>query len=184
MTTRLPKLHITTPAATQPRGRGFYQLEEEELYLPVEYPGERGHFYSYIESNSVCLQFDHNGRLIFIEITIPRRRWEVKENLVPPESAEWADIRFLDFRDTIPDPVINCDRERQTVLLRFSQDSSTDNYYLAENIIAQISAGNNLIAVWAFDIRNDLAGREIAGWRKRIHRKQPAVPRPVSTLNM
>ena len=165
------KLNIKDPTASTPPGRGFYQLEEENLYLPVEYPGQKCRFFSYLESAPVSFQLDRDGRLIFIEITLPRRRWRIKPNLVPPETAESADISFLDFRDSFAEPTVFCNTEKQFLLLRFSRDPAAHNFYLAQNLIAQVTEDHRLTALWVFDIVDDLAGREIAAWRKRIHGK-------------
>ncbi|MBN2226362.1 MAG: hypothetical protein JW763_03260 [candidate division Zixibacteria bacterium] len=176
------KLNIKIPTASVPPGRGFYQLEEETLYLPVEYPGEQCRFFSYLESDPVSFQLDRDGRLIFIEITLPRRRWRIKPNLVPPETAESADIRFLDFRDRFTEPAVLCNEKKDFLLVRFSRGAATHNYYLAQNLIAQVTENHQLTALWVFDIVDDLAGREIAAWRKLIHgkpssfRKGAAVP--------
>jgi hypothetical protein len=166
-------IKVATPAGSIPHGRGFYQLEEEELYLPIKYslPG-RERFFSYLDSETASLHLDRQGRLIFIEITLPRRRWRVKENLVVPEKAEAADIRFLDFRDSFPTPSIFCDLDRRNLMILFRCGPASHNYYLAENLIAQIDSDNKLIAVWVSDMIDDLAGREIATWRKLVRSKQ------------
>ena len=99
-------LKINAPTEKLPLGRGFYQLEEEILFLPVEYPNEKIRFFSYLESDTISLHIDRNGRLIFIELSLPRRRWEFRENLVLPEKSKSADIRFLDFRQRFVDPKV------------------------------------------------------------------------------
>jgi hypothetical protein len=165
------RVNISAPDGYLPRGRGFYQLEEETFYFPVEYPNHKEKFFSYLESDTVSLQFDREGRLIFIESPVPRRQWNLRDDLVHPEIAEPADIRFLDFRQPFPPPVIYCDRTRETILFQFGKGSSIHNYYLAENLIAQINADNFLMAIWAFDITDDLAGRDIARWRKTVRQK-------------
>ncbi len=171
MPSKALKTRITTPTGIVPYGRGFYQLEEEELYLPIEYPGERPHFFSYLESDTVSLHLDRDGRLIFVELTLPRRRWRVKENLVGPEQAAPADIRFLDFRENYEKPTILCDRRREKLMIRFSKGPSTGNYYLAENLIGQFDRQDQLVAIWVSDITDDLAGREIAAWRKLMRNR-------------
>ncbi|UCD17412.1 MAG: hypothetical protein JSV44_00430 [Candidatus Zixiibacteriota bacterium] len=166
------KVMLKAPASRVPRGRGFYQLEEEALYVPVEYPGQKSRFFSYLDSDTVSFQLDRDGRLIFIEITLPRRRWKVKPHLVPPEIAEAADVRFPDFRERFPNPSVFCDEIRQLLLIRFGRGPSAHNYYLAENLIAQTTEENRLVAIWVSDITNDLAGRKIARWRRRVHEKR------------
>lgn len=177
------KVQVSTPAEQVPFGRGFYQLEEEELFLPVEYPQGKMRFFSFIDSETVSFQIDRDGRLIFIELAVPRRRWEVRENLVMPESAEPADIRFLDFRQLFLDPSILCDRARRNLMIRFSHGPSMHTHYLAENLIAQISSDNTLVAVWVSDIVDDIAGRELAAWRGAIRRRTPQ-PTPAKAYSL
>jgi hypothetical protein len=165
------KVKINAPAGTLPPSRGFYQLEEETLYLPIAYPDKQNRFFSFLESETVSLQFDRQGRLILIEVNLPRRRWTAKDDLIFPESATAADIRFLDFRQSFNRPTIFCDNPHQKILIRFSRDLSSHNYFLAEGLIAQVSADNRLVALWASDIIDDFAGREIAEWRKAVYQK-------------
>jgi hypothetical protein len=164
------KINISAPSVDIPRGRGFYQLEEEELYFPIIHSkDERNRFFSYLESDTVSLQLDREGRLIFIVITLPRRRWKDNAKLTFPDRAQTADIRFLDFRDSFPNPKIHCDPTQQNILLKFNHSTAGQCYYLAENLIAQINSKGHLSAVWATDIIDDLAGREIASWRKAAY---------------
>jgi len=165
-----PELQIRTPAGKIPFGRGFYQLEEESLYLPIEYVNLQKRFYSYLDSETVSLHIDRAGRLIFIEVNIPRRRWRVKEHFIPPEIAGPAEARFLDFRKTMAEPKVFCDNNRTNLLILFDNQPAKQNIYLAENLIAQISSLNHLTAIWASDISDDLAGREIALWRRSLRK--------------
>jgi len=145
-----PELQIRTPAGKIPFGRGFYQLEEESLYLPIEYVNLQKRFYSYLDSETVSLHIDRAGRLIFIEVNIPRRRWRVKEHFIPPEIAGPAEARFLDFRKTMAEPKVFCDNNRTNLLILFDNQPAT--------------------AIWASDISDDLAGREIALWRRSLRK--------------
>ncbi len=167
-----PKIRIASPAGLTPLGRGFYQLEEEILYLPVEYPDGRAKFFSYIESETISLQFDRDGRLIFVELTLPRRHWIVHPEVSFPRNAEPADIRFLDFRENMNNPIVSCDQYRQNIRIEFSSLVPASTFYLAKNLIGQVSADDYLIAIWATDFVEDLAGREIASWRKSIRAGQ------------
>jgi hypothetical protein len=168
------KVKVTTPVEKIPFGRGFYQLEEEALYLPlIHSTGFKARFYSYLDSEFVSFYLDRDGRLIFIEITLPRRRWKVKENLVAPDLSRPADIRFLDFRDSFENPAIFCDLCRQNLMIRLKRFPAISNFRLAENLIAQVGSDNRLTAVWVSDIIDDLAGREISAWRKSIFGTKP-----------
>ncbi len=164
-----PTLKVNTPVENIPVGRGFYQLEEDELYVPVEFPGKKARFFSYLDSDTVSIQLDRNGRLIFIQVSLPRRRWKARASLVAPESAEPADVRFLDFRDSFKKPSIFCDKKRQKVMIRFLKEPAANNYKIAANVIAQVGAEGQLVALWIFDIIDDIAGQEIASWRKGLH---------------
>lgn len=167
-----PEIQIRTPAGEKgriPSGRGFYQLEEESLYLPVEYRDNQKRFYSWLDSETVSLHLDRAGRLLFIEVDIPRRRWNIKEDFVPPEIAQPAEIRFLDFRKTLAKPKVFCDSNRENLLILFDNKPADQNIYLADNLIAQVSSSGFLTAIWASNFCDDRAGLEIASWRRSIH---------------
>ncbi len=170
-----PEIQIRTPAGDLPSGRGFYQLEEESLYLPIEYHDQK-RFYSYLDSETVSLHLDRAGRLIFIEVDLPRRRWDIKENFVPPEIIKPGEARFLDFRKTMAKPKAFCDSNRENLLILFDKQPAEHNISLARNIIAQITSDGFLTAIWASDFTDDMAGREIASWRRSIHKSRLPIP--------
>jgi hypothetical protein len=168
-------LKINAPTDKLPIGRGFYQLEEETLFLPVEYPSEKIRFFSYLESDTVTLHIDRNGRLMFIELSLPRRRWEYKENLVIPEKYKPADIRFLDFRKRFTKPKVFCNKTREQLMIRFGPGPAVHNYGLTDNMIAQVDDKNQLETIWVDGITDDFAGKAISSWRKTIHDRPDAL---------
>ena len=82
------KLRISTPTEPIPPGRGFYQLEEDSLYVQIGLFSRDRRFFSYLESKNTRLDFDREGRLIFIEVDLPRRQWPVDLQLTRPVVAE------------------------------------------------------------------------------------------------
>ena len=171
MTLAATRLRISTPTEPIASGRGFYQLEEDALYIQIGLFDPNYRFFSYLESESVHLELDRQARLIFIEVTQPRRRWEVSDDLHFPGVAEMADLRWLDFRETIEEPRLLTDYSRTLLHLQFSTDSSTRNFYLTRHVIAQIDSADHLAAIWINNIEDDLAGRGIASFRKRCRRE-------------
>ncbi len=164
-------LKINSPAETIPFGRGFYQLEEESLYLPLEYQNQKTRFFSHLESDFITLHIDQKGRLMFIELDLPRRRWIYEKDLTPPEQVKPADIRFLDFRNNFDKPKIFCNKTREEILIQFLATPAKNNYSISENLIAQTDSNDRLVAIWVSNIIDDIAGREISNWRKSIHDK-------------
>ncbi len=168
MTVRRLKVTTRTPDAGIPRARGFYQLEEDTLYFPVETGGSRSRYFSFLDSEFVSLQLDRDGRLIFVEITLPRRRWQVEPNLVHPERSVPADIRFLDFRENFGEPEILCDIDFQTVYIKFNSRPARLTYRLADNILVQVDTHDHVTALWLTGIADDRAGKNISAWRKAL----------------
>lgn len=146
---------------------GFYQLEEDVLHVQVGRFESGKRFFSALENDSARLECDQKGRLIFIEVTIPRRRWREDKDFAPPAPQEPADIRFLDFRTTLPELQIYCDKSRKQVCLRFL-DKSLRSIRMGENLTIDIGKDHTLAAIWISDIVNDMAGREIAAFRHKI----------------
>jgi len=177
MPIKMPALKLETPAEDIPFGRGFYQVEEEVLYLPVEYYWPPKRFYSYLDSEAVSLHLDRNGRLIFIEVAVPRRRWQVLDEFTTPDLVWPGKVKFADFRQTITEPNIFCDCTRRKLLIMFENaQADHNNIYIAENLIGQVAGGGYLTAIWAIDIIDDFAGRKIAAWRQSI--RKAAIPAP------
>ncbi len=170
MTLEYLRLRITTPTRPIEPGRGFYQLEEDALYVQIGLFDTRNRFFSYLESETVRLDFDRNARLIFVELSLPRRAWSVQDELEFPEVIEMADIRWLDFRETIKEPTVTTNRDRTMVRIRYSSDRAERNFYLARTVVAQVDSKDNLVAIWVERIEDDIAGREIATFRKRCRK--------------
>ena len=169
------KLRISAPIEPILPGRGFYQLEEDSLYVQVGPFSKKRRFFSYLESENIRFDLDREGHLIFIEVAVARRLWKIDPGTKPPMVVEPADIRWLDFRERVKDPVLLTAASRMCLLLRFNSKTSLRSYYLAEEVIAQVDEEDELAAIWVTDIVDDLAGQEIGAFRKKI-RGEPVPP--------
>ena len=165
---RLPKLRISTPTEPILPGRGFYQLEEDSLYVQVGYFSGSRHFFSFLESDHIRFEIDRHGRVIFIEYNLPRRQWQVAKQFSLPQVVEPADIRWLDFREQIKDPTPFTNTLRTDLFLQFQECEQPLNYYLGDSVIIQVDNRNNLAGIWISDIVDDLAGQEISSFRKKL----------------
>ena len=170
MTIAALRLRIDAPTGTLEPGRGFYQRDEEALYVQVgEVSPERSCF-SYLEADTVRFDLDQQGRLMGIEVAVPRRRWPVDKRLRLPKIAEPADVRWLDFRAKMIDPELVGNKSGDCLLLRFAASESWRWYVLAENVHVQVDPEGRLTALLVTDIVDDYAGRNISRFRKRLGR--------------
>jgi hypothetical protein len=174
MTLSRIRLRISTPREPIPPGGGFYQLEEDILYVQVGLFSTNRRFFSYLESENVRLELDRSGHLIFIEVNLPRRRWEIDTELAAPVIVEPADIRWLNFRNTFKEPRLVASPDKTTAAILFSDLTPTHNYYLAESVILQTYHRREAVAIVVKDIVDDLAGKEIASFRKSLREKTVA----------
>jgi len=168
MVLETPRVRISTPTEPILPGRGFYQLEEDSLHVQIGHFSKHRRFFSYLESENVRFDLDREGRLIFIEVAVARRQWIVDPLITPPEVVEAADIRWLDFRAAVNEPSLLCSSDRTLLLLKYASKTKLQNYHLADTVIAQVDESNRLAAMWITDIIDDLAGQEIAAFRKKI----------------
>ena len=172
MTVSSISLNISTPSEPIMSGRGFYQLEEEALFVQIGLFTNNRRFYSYLEAAGLTLDFDRQGRLIFVEVDIPRNQWVIQPELVVPRVVEPADIRWLNFRDTIRQPSFQTNDRRDLLKLSFGQSAQLLSFYAADSIVVQTDLFHTLMALWVSDIRDDLAGRKIRTFRKHSRAKQ------------
>lgn len=163
------KLLISTPVQPIPRGHGFYQIEEQSLFVQLGGQFDSNRFYSFIDSPLSRFDVDRRGRLLFFEINQARHKWQVVENLSVPEIIEPADIRWLDFRRAIDSPEVLTNKSQSIVKLKFSDVTPHYNYYLAESVILQVDKFQNAVAVIVSDILDDTAGQRIAAFRKELY---------------
>jgi hypothetical protein len=168
MTVQSPRVSISTPTEPILSGRGFYQLEEEALFVQIGPFHDRRKFYSYLDSNNISFQLDKTGRLIFVAVNIPRRRWKPVASLTPPKIVEPADIRWLDFREKIDEPRLLTNKRKSIVKLEFAGSPNLLNYFIAGSIVVQVDPEGQLCALWVTEIVDDLAGREIGAFRKHL----------------
>ena len=171
MATKSLTLKISTPTEPILPGRGFYQLEEDALYVQVGLFNNERKFFSYLESDTVRFDLDRHGRVIFIELDKPRRQWPVDESLTLPEVAEPADIRWLNFREVITSPKLTTNKRRTLVRMVFTNEAPVKCYYLSENVLIEVDREGLLVSVWVDDIVDDLAGQEIAWFRKTLRKE-------------
>jgi hypothetical protein len=160
-------LKIETPAGPIPSGRGFYQLDEEILFVQIGLFLNSRKFFSYLETDNLLLDIDRNGRLIFIELDLSRRRWVVERNLKAPKIVEPADIRWYNFRDEITPPKIITNNKKNVLKLEFSANLMPLYYHLADRVIVESTESKILTALWIVDIIDDFAGHEIGEFRKK-----------------
>ena len=112
---------------------------------------------------------------MLIEVDFARRRWAVDGSLKAPLIIEPADIRWLDFRQKMPDPELITNSQRSLLLIQFAPNQSSRWYSLAEDVLIQIDSNCHLNALLITTIEDDLAGRQIAAFRKLISRDQDSV---------
>lgn len=158
-------LKIDAPTGGTIPGRGFYQLEEDALYVQVGASSKHQKFFNYLESDWARFDIDKDGRLIFIEVSMPRRHWELSEQIDPPIITEPADIRWLDFRTRIAEPRLLTNKKQTHLLIDFMSPHSWRWFTLAERVFVQTDREHRLSAVMVTDIEDDLAGAQIAAFR-------------------
>ena len=166
-------LRIEAPTGAPLPGRGFYQLEDETLYVPVGSFDRDRPFFNFLETVDEQIRFDidRDGRLMLIEVDLPRRRWPVDPNLTEPGIAEPADIRWLDFRTRIATPDLLTNERRDLLLLRFAESTPWRWYQLTDAVFLQVDAASNLAAVMVTLIEDDIAGQNLAAFRKWLTRR-------------
>src|SRR5512138_233 len=163
-------IRIDTPSDALPPGRGFYQIEEDVLFVPIgRQPQSKSAFFSFLESDTVRMDFDKTGRLLFLEITRPRGSWTVMADPIPPGHVPYADIRWLDFREHIPKPQILTNPERKLACVQFADRPGSSTSSLAESVILEVDDAHTAIRLWITEIVDDLAGKLIAAFRHQSH---------------
>lgn len=156
---------IKTPVAFPPASRGFYQVEEEVLYVPVFPSGE---FFSYLDSPRLQIDVDRIGRLLFMHVLVPRRHWRVDRGFHIPSGPTEADIRFLDFRSGLPAASIFANTGRTMLRVRFQTVGDITSYRLADHIIVDLAPDNTIASIWVTAIDDDRAARGMAAWRAQV----------------
>jgi hypothetical protein len=162
------KLRISAPTDLFLQGRGFYQLEEDSLYVHLEPASPKSHFFSYLEAPNFRLDLDHAGRLLFLELNAGRHTWTVTDDLDIPTSSGYADIRWLDFRRQITSPTLATNKDRTSLAITFDPAPIDRSFRLSPSVIIQTTQEDCLRSIIVTEIVDDLAGQEIAAFRKEL----------------
>ncbi len=170
MSLKVIQLKIDTPTGPTKSGRGFYQLDEESLFVQLGLFSEKKHFFNYLENEHILLDLDRTGQLIFIEVYKAKRHWKIIDLLKAPYNAEVADIRWLNFREKLPDSEILTDTEQKIVKVQFDENISPLYYILAENVIAETDKQYKLTALWITAYDEDAGGKAIKQFRRKERR--------------
>lgn len=161
-------VRVDAPIGELPPGRGFYQVEEDSLYVQVGPADLSRKPFSYLENKLLRLDVDRIGRLMLIEVSLSERQWKVVDSVSPPRIAEPADIRWLGFRANLPEPQIKTNAARDHLLIEFNGSSSFNWYTVAESVFVQVDASNVVTAILVSGIVRDMAGQSIARFRQAI----------------
>ena len=161
------KLRIDTPTGPIRPGRGFYQLDEESLFVQIGLFTEKKHFFNYLENETLLFDLDRVGQLIFIEINKAKRHWEQDEHLTAPTTAEHADIRWLNFREELPEAIVKTDTKFETVKIEFYANSSPLYYIVSESVIAETEQNHLLTSLWITSYDEDAGGQSIKRFRRK-----------------
>jgi hypothetical protein len=162
------RLRIAPENSPEPPGQGFYQLEEDSLYVQIGEFDNRHRFFSFIDGDTLRMDFDREGRLLFVELAVPRRTWPVDPGLAAPLPYQSRDIRWLDFRGTIAQPAVTASPDRTLIRLRFSDSAPVRTIALASSVFLQVAEDQSAVALWVTRIDDDFAGREIAAFRRHL----------------
>ncbi len=161
------KLRISAPTKLNRLSRGFYQIEEEKLYVQIGQFAKTGQYFSYLESKNCRLEIDRHGYLIFIVITTPRRNWNIMNNLDIPSPASERDVKFIPFRKTIKPPQIQTTPDQKDLKICFFESTETICLKLNDYIMIEVNSSDELAAIWIINILDDLAGKKLASFRKK-----------------
>ncbi|HDL01536.1 MAG TPA: hypothetical protein ENH23_04810 [candidate division Zixibacteria bacterium] len=164
------QLRISTPTGPVKSGRGFYQLDEESLFVQIGLFTEKKHFFNYLENDCVLFDLDRTGQLIFIEISKAKRHWIIDDFLTSPTDAETADIRWLNFREKLPDVLIKTDNNFEIVKLEFQKNNSPLYFIISESVLVETDHAHSLTAVWVTSYEEDAGGQYIKRFRRRQRR--------------
>lgn len=162
---------------------GFYQLEDDTLHIPLGGVAPSKRFFSYIDSPISRFDIDKKGRLVFIELTLPKRFWKKSMSLPCPDLSESAEIRWLDFRKTIGPPEIITDSSNSVVLIVLSDEIPAFTMAMADNVYLQVSDRGNACGVLVSKIIEDNAGRKLAEFRRELKAAPDSTSQSVSSVN-
>ncbi len=144
------------------KGGGFYQVEESTLHIITSPIKTKNQFFSSLECNNFRIDTDQNGKILFIELHSPKKRWLVTENIKFPRNVNKADIRILDFRRSIANPKLLTNNDNTILKIEWFKEHNVAHYLTASDIVLEVNNNSQLTSIWINNITDDIAGKSLA----------------------
>lgn len=144
------------------QGGGFYQVEEGTLQIITSPLKSNNHFFSYLECDDLRIETSQNGKVLFIELKQPKTKWLLTENIKFPSNTTKADIRILDFRQTIAIPKLFTNNDNTILKIEWYKEKNVSHYLTATDIALEVNNNSQLTSIWINNITDDTAGQSIA----------------------
>jgi len=148
-----------------PQARGFYDTLEESLNIVIK---ARGKFYSYIQGQHYSVDLDRRGRLLGIEIFLPRKEWIVKSDLMISNDCPPRQISILEHRLEVEPLGIFTTHNRNICRLAFTEEKISYKYRVAQNVIFEVNVLDELSAIWMLNLEDDFGFKKEMDFRKGI----------------
>jgi len=146
-----------------PSARGFYDNMENSLNMVIK---ARGKFYSYVQGKDYSLDLDRRGKILGIEIYVPREEWIVDRELVPPAKCEMRQIQVLEHRVEVEPKGFYTNEAKNLACIRFTSEKISYFYKVAQNLLFEVNVLEELSAVWILNLEEDYGFKKEMKYRK------------------
>ena len=145
--------------------RAFYDSTGDTLSVGIK---QKGKFGISIEADDISFDLTKDGKLLNIDVWIPRKNWTVDKAIHPPEEIEKASVVFVS-KKVQTEPIAYVTDPKKTLLcIRFASERVSRFITPATSLIFELNAKDQLIGLWITQIEEDINFQKESEWRRSI----------------
>jgi hypothetical protein len=162
----MPLIKVTTAAAARSFAcRAFYDRIGDTMSVGIK---QKGKFHSSIEGEDFSLDLTKDGKLLNIDIWIPRNDWTIDKNIHPPEEFSKESIIFPESKVRAEAIGYMTNAARNLLYVRFSSERIARFVSPGSSLIFELNAKNQLVGFWITQIEEDINFQKESEWRRSI----------------
>lgn len=145
--------------------KAFYDLVGDTLSVGIK---QRGKFKRSIDGEEFSFDLTRDGKLLNIDVWLPRNVWETEKAIHPPEDTDLEMVRFASTDAEVDAPHFLTNEARSLLYLQFSRQRVARFLAPAKPLIFELNSQNDLVGLWILEIEDDINFQKEGLWRQSV----------------
>lgn len=145
--------------------RAFYDEIGDTMSVGIK---QKGKFSSYVEGENFSFDLTKDGKLLNIDVWLPRGKWTVEKTIHPPEHFDKENVKILDSRLKTEPIAYITDAKKTLLYIRFAAERIARFVSPVNSLIFELNAKSQLVGLWITQIEEDINFQKESEWRRSI----------------